>query len=323
MTVRDQRNGGFTLIELLVVIAIIGLLIALLLPAVQQAREAARLLHCTTNLRQLALGVRTYEEAHGSFPPGCINDQAMEEAWGWGALILPFIEQGPLYNQLRVTERRLSDVLRHPTDRYLVQTAIPTFRCVTDDAPLTVDSYNRAFIGNGNVGEIQPAASNYIGCLGLNDTLGSVGGGGGGGGGGGEYNGVLYGDSAIQEQHITDGSTHTFMLGERDERCDLAFWVGTRNPQGPAHWGVYECLGRVGVKLNSPVECGDDEAFGGGLKWTDDPNSCGEGFSSAHMGGANFSFCDGSVHFINDNLSLTIYQSLGIRNDGRSVDGAY
>jgi prepilin-type N-terminal cleavage/methylation domain-containing protein/prepilin-type processing-associated H-X9-DG protein len=323
---RDHQDGGFTLIELLVVIAIIGILIAILLPAVQHAREAARLMHCTSNLRQLALGVHNHAEAFDAFPPGCVDDQWMEEAWGWGAFILPYIEQQPLYEQLRVKERRLIDVFRHSTDRRLVQTPIATFRCITDQAPMQVSKQTRAFIGNGNTAGIEPGAANYVACQGFYDRPT------------GENDGVFFNNSAIQDKDISDGSSHTIMLGERDERCGLAFWVGTRNPAGPCHWGVYECRARVSMKLNSPVEPAPDATANGQDFCCD---CCSEGFSSSHQGGANFAFCDGSVHFINENVgfnngglsdvtggsyskpALGIYQRLGIRKDGQPVEGAY
>ncbi len=327
---RNYRGGrAFTLIELLVVIAIIGILIALLLPAVQQAREAARLIHCTNNLRQMGLGVLTYNDTYSSFPPGCIDDSRRNESWGWGALILAFIEQEPLYDQLRVTERRLMDVLRHPRDRTLAQTPISTFRCVTDGTPLQLDNVTRHFNGNGNVGRIWLGTSNYIACQGLYDR----------GGTGVVHNGVFFNDSGIGLKDIKDGASHTFMIGERDERCGSAVWAGCRNPPGPCHWGVYQNRGRVSEKLNSPRM--PTPRNNGNLFCCD---CCSEGFSSAHNGGANFVFCDGSVHFISANIEfsngglgrsgitggrpynpdrLGMYQKLGIRNDGRSVDGGY
>ncbi|MDZ7620355.1 MAG: DUF1559 domain-containing protein, partial [Patescibacteria group bacterium] len=92
-----MNKGGFTLVELLVVIAIIGILIALLLPAVQSAREAARRMQCTNHLKQLALGMHTYESTHRSFPPGCLSSNNLP----WNAFILPFIEQTSLYDQFK------------------------------------------------------------------------------------------------------------------------------------------------------------------------------------------------------------------------------
>ena len=308
----QRRFGGFTLIELLVVIAIIGILIALLLPAVQSAREAARRIHCNNNLRQLGLGVLNYNETYGSFPPGCIDGDHNEESWGWGALILAFVEQEPLYEQLRVTERRLTDLLRHHSDRKLAQMPMATFRCITDETPKRLPPETRHFFGDGNVGKIELGTSNYVACQGLHDQSGPF-----------RNNGVFFNGSGIRLKDITDGASHTFMLGERDERCGSAVWAGCRNPPGPCHWGVYQNRGRVSEKLNSPRE--PQPRNNGRLFCCD---CCSEGFSSAHPGGASFVFCDGSVHFIGDNIeynerALGMYQRLGIRNDGLPVAGGF
>src|SRR6056297_888152 len=103
------RRPAFTLVELLVVIAIIGILVGLLLPAVQAAREAARRMQCSNNLKQLALGCHNYADAHNKFPmafapaiapyqPANVNN--VQESWGWGAMLLPFIEQGNMHQSL-------------------------------------------------------------------------------------------------------------------------------------------------------------------------------------------------------------------------------
>src|SRR5262245_57595937 len=105
----QSSKNGFTLVELLVVIAIIGVLVALLLPAVQAAREAARRMSCSNNLKQLGLGVQNYIDAYaalpyGTMPPGVGSAELTREGWGWGAIILPYIEQGPLFEALGVNQ---------------------------------------------------------------------------------------------------------------------------------------------------------------------------------------------------------------------------
>jgi len=96
-----QKNLGFTLVELLVVIAIIGILVGMLLPAVQQVREAARRIDCSNKSRQLGLAVISYESAHREFPPGWnVNDESSLSGWSWAAIVLPFLEQENLADQI-------------------------------------------------------------------------------------------------------------------------------------------------------------------------------------------------------------------------------
>src|SRR5689334_985467 len=103
------RRTAFTLVELLVVIAIIGILVALLLPAVQAAREAARRATCLNHLKQIGIGLHNYHDANRVLASGWISKAGDQAEWGWATFLLPFIEQGPLYSQLKVNDRRLWD----------------------------------------------------------------------------------------------------------------------------------------------------------------------------------------------------------------------
>ncbi|MCH2200351.1 MAG: DUF1559 domain-containing protein [Fuerstiella sp.] len=315
----ERVRYGYTLIELLVIFAIIGVLIAILLPAVQTAREAARRIQCANNLRQLGLAIHYYHDYHGSFPPGCMDDEHKQESWGWGTFILPQIEQNQLYEQLDVTNRRLTEILQDPGVNRLVQTPIAVFRCPSDSTPDQLPAELRHFNGNGNIEELELGTANYVACQGLYDEGGSF-----------RNNGVFYNGSVTELKDIRDGTSNTFMLGERDMRCASGVWAGCRNPPGGCNWGVYQNRGRVSEELNSPVT-------------RESPNqcdSCSEGFSSAHSGGAWFVFCDSSVRFISDEIhfsngglsqselnnevdydrqQLGVYQKLGIRDDGMLV----
>ncbi len=141
-----MARRAFTLVELLVVIAIIGILIALLLPAINAAREAGRRTQCINNLHQLGLAVLSYENDKKYFPCGCRGDYVdNDENWGWGALILPYTEYSSLYKQLDVDGRNLMAVFAAPGATVMLQTKLPVFRCPTDTTPDPLPSDLRLF----------------------------------------------------------------------------------------------------------------------------------------------------------------------------------
>jgi prepilin-type N-terminal cleavage/methylation domain-containing protein len=321
------HRAGFTLVELLVVIAIIGILIALLLPAVQAAREAARGANCRSNMKNIALGLHNYHGTHNTFPPGFMRQDKREESWSWPSFTLPFLEQQSLYNALGVDNRRLADLfiaaggdLKSP-EIALVQTSLPIFRCPSDSTPpLLPNKQNgdRHFEGNNTPNGFEPAASSYMGLRGFRDArcepTGPI-----------EQcatRGIFHGNSDVGFRRITDGTSNTFLVGERDFRCKSGSWIGSRNPEGPDMYSCYYVVARVSIKFNHPT--------------TGAHNTCTEGFSSAHPGGGFFALCDGSVRFISENIDfnnganprdqlitmaeLGLYQRLGIRDDGLSVE---
>ncbi len=322
----SANRGGFTLVELLVVITIIGILMSMLLPAVQQIRSAARRMQCGSRMKNVALALHNYHTALGKFPPGWISkgqgNGTRDPEWGWPAMLLPYVEQQALYDQLRVDERRLFDVIAEGDNsqgQQLLQTTIPIYRCPQDDTPDILprdpeDPLGRKFDSNADM-TFQPATSNYIGNNGFYDR-------------GYDYrnNGVFYGNSRVRIEDIKDGTSNTFLVGERDYRCSAGTWIGSRNPPHTGMWGSYQVRARVSMQLNDPTN--------------EDHDTCTEGFSSAHTTGANFAFADGSIHFINENIEfangglttsqirngsayqpdlLGLYQRLGVVNDNLTV----
>jgi prepilin-type N-terminal cleavage/methylation domain-containing protein/prepilin-type processing-associated H-X9-DG protein len=184
MSVRFVRQAGFTLVELVVSIAIVGVLAALLIPAVQASRDAARRTVCKNQLRQLGLALHMYHEVHGCFPPGSYvmgPSFPMQSGWGWGAMALPYVEQNGIYEQVNFG---LGTGLGGNLS--LIALSIPTFRCPSEIGP---DSISCVSLDDPS---FELASGNYCGS-----------------------EGVLSSMSSVRIAQITDGTSQTLMLGER------------------------------------------------------------------------------------------------------------
>jgi len=348
---RQSQQRGFTLIELLVVIAIIAVLIALLLPAVQQAREAARRSSCKNNLKQIGLALHNYHDTYRAFPIGAQERPAAlgpdsngntgpgsYEMWGWGASILPYMDQAPLYDSLGVGDRTLSEVLSNNNLRPLLQTPLPAFSCPSDPGgPLHDKSRGnlnggrgRRWTGQGGPGgQFKMSKSNYIGNCGYNDVQRT---------GNNRQRGVFHRRTNYKMRDITDGSSNTILVGERTSECASGTWAGNRNPTGGGWQGADYTLGRVSI----PINIHKSHPNGANAHWGT------EGFNSEHVGGCHFVMGDGRVIFLSENIDynlhinagdrlrdgnsprrtgwgnnvtsqLGIYQRLGIRDDGQPV----
>lgn len=289
----SRKRSAFTLIELLVVIAIIAILVALLLPAVQQAREAARRSTCKNNLKQLGIALHNYHDTYRVMPPGFVNqgpgggsaDQAYN--WAWSAHILPFIEQGPLYDQLQVGDQRVVEVADTAAGRNLLNTPIAALRCPSDIGPDVNTNGNRdiapAVLPN-TTNAVDVMTSNYI----ANNSSGrlrpqlDV------------ADGLFNRDSKYRFRDIVDGTSNTIAFGERAwELQGVALWaaialVQDGNVGSQDNWGLVEGHGSG----EPPINCTQT-----GNPW------CRRGYSSLHRGGAQFVMADGGVRFISENIN--------------------
>jgi prepilin-type N-terminal cleavage/methylation domain-containing protein/prepilin-type processing-associated H-X9-DG protein len=301
MSRRDRHPVGFTLIELLVVIAIIGVLIALLLPAVQAAREAARRSQCLNNMMQLSIALQNYETAHEVLPPGVVNPASAGPIqsvpvgyhYGWLTQILPYIEQKNVQRHLNYNVG-----VYDPANDTARVVSIHTLLCPSDG-----NTYSRTG---------QPAPSSYAACH--HDIEAPI---------AANNNGVFFLNSAIRYEDIGDGSSNTIFLGEKklDRNTSGLGWAS----------GTRSTLRNTGTPPNSPSVTGlapgvaiDDDPLvpGGGVAGGPPPPPVASvvgGFSSNHSGGANFGFGDGSVRFLKNSMSPQVYRHLGHRSDGEMI----
>jgi prepilin-type N-terminal cleavage/methylation domain-containing protein/prepilin-type processing-associated H-X9-DG protein len=295
---------AFTLIELLVVIAIIGILIALLLPAVQKVRAAATRIQCTNNLKQIGVACHNYHDTQQSFPPGYTAtapyvDGATDTTpgWGWAAYLLPYVEQENLHRSIDFTQPlENSRAIQNLVKLYLCpadELADATF-AVTDAAGRTVAT---------------AAPSSYAATVGsdASDVADEAG------------NGVFYRNSKTRIADIADGTSNTTLVGDRAWTMTKGIWAGAAN-RGVARAGARNpWLNATGpapalvLVHNNWINVLSDSD--GGL----------DDFSSNHFGGANILFADGSVHFIHDitgdGTEHRAFWAMGTRAGGDAVFG--
>ena len=348
----NNRRSAFTLVELLVVIAIIGILVGLLLPAVQAAREAARRMQCSNNLKQLALGCHNHESTRKYFPrgnnaqTGGIFPEGGNTSWLF--VTLGYIEQGPLYQQIVQSGSLTAAVsqnllpVRHPLVRcpsdgfgtgstpdelrlcsYIASTG-PTCNNPPSGCPNPFQIHcNGDIVVSANVVPPTlnplthpgyPASHSWGSTSVLANTRGMF----------------ARGGPTIRHADVTDGTSNTILLGETlPEFCEFQRYNG-----GGPGWagGNFIAQGQTIQPINWKIDRMSPAAPGfGSCACNASTNPSGDlarcimnwavtwGFKSNHTGGATFAITDGSVRFISDSIDHRTYQYLGCRHDGQPV----
>ncbi len=280
------RKTGFTLVELLVVIAIIGVLVALLLPAVQAAREASRRAKCLNNLKQFGLAFHNYHDTFKVFPQQGYPwwNAHGGRCWGWGPMLLPYLEQQALFDAVKPDGGRPLPI---PNTLFngqpLLQSHVAVFRCPSDTGPRT----NQFYPFNNN-------SSNPIHWYSTNNY--------------GPNQNVVW-HNALPErsghkgmQSITDGTSNTFLIAEKRLKVEpkaTRYTAGIIWGRSPATDGA-SCF-HANWRINTPNPSNDFHAWNG---TTGGANGCrAHVASSAHPGGALFGMCDGSARFFSENIA--------------------
>jgi prepilin-type N-terminal cleavage/methylation domain-containing protein/prepilin-type processing-associated H-X9-DG protein len=296
-----MRRSAFTLLELLVVIAIIGVLVALLLPAVQKMRAAADRVQCANNLKQLALATHHYHDVQQAFPPGFFRAPGSwlnVEVYTLFVALLPHLEQDNLYRNWDY-DRYGNNLGPYPTST--ASQVITVAVCPADYLPRPPVDQNDMQDSPRHWGLVS-----YGGSAGVRSTAEQT------------KDGVFFEASQVRFADVTDGASNTLLFGERNH------WDPTYDRLCPNDqlitngWWAY--AGTAGVLLSAAVP----------LNFLAPPSAttCEEvkadrlcAFGSRHPGGANFALVDGSVRFLPDTLPLSVLQGLSTRGSGECVAG--
>ncbi len=347
-----RRHGAFTLVELLVVIAIIGVLVALLLPAVQAAREAARRSQCQNNLKQLALGCLNHHDAQKYFPTGgwgwyWVGDPdrgfGKEQPGGWIYNVLPFIEQNALHDlgkdgnkgrnqtQLMAAQQVLGsplDIITCPSRRTSQPFPYTGGGIYNSLSPATTGAGRSDYAANSGTVWVEPIwnaapASNefpptydtaatfngwfYNRVRNLEQSTSTR-----------QLTGVSYQWSEVASQHITDGTSNTYMVGEK--YLDPAQYETGQDGGDNETW----CTGFNNDNFRKTANGTPPAALTELVPHADTPNlnapNLNHRFGSAHASGVNMAFCDGSIHLISFSIDWTIHRDLGDIADENPVD---
>lgn len=312
------RRPGFTLIELLVVIAVIGMLVSLLLPAVQQAREAARRSQCRNNLKQIGLAMHNYHDVHQGFPSGYISDFHHPDrdpdtwdgpqGWAWGMLILPYLDQAPLYQQF--------DLNRPSWD---VANAVPA------RTPLAVYLCPSA---SGSVGpiDVTDETGSLLAVFGRSTYVGNSGHDEGWGYAIGDWtnvsNGPIFRNSRISARDVSDGLSSTVFVGEHAPIISDKTWVGVVPGAAvcanhPERFPVLiECdSAATHVLVHSGPAAGELDV----IHAPNAPTCHVCQMYAEHAGGAHVLLGDGSVRFVSEFINVDVWAALSSRNGGEVI----
>ena len=315
-----KQPAGFTLIELLVVIAIISVLIALLLPAVQSAREAARRIQCVNNLKQIGLALHNYIDAAQTLPPGYVSAQTAGSnpildgndtgpGWAWGSMILPQMEQDPLYHSIN-----FSLSVAYPDNDTASFTRVSGYLCPSDTTRelASVYGYYPSWFPPAESPVLdQLAGSNYVGMFGIGEIGTHPGGG----------EGCFFRNSRVTIANITDGTSNTIAIGERSHTLSYVTW--TARSLGGWLYKTSAVEGGADSFNPDPEECWT-QVLGpvgttDGRRTPNNPEAHVEDYWSLHPGGVNFLFADGSVHMIKNAINPMVYRALATRGMGEVV----